>query len=348
MKRMIMVLLAIGLVVLTACAVEDKVEAPPDVVTEGNGFLAGNIGLGGLMAGDSEGSVYYRSESDHWALYKSNLQGTEKVKLSDDRISNINVLGGWIYYTNFDDNFSIYKIKTEGSERQRILEGYCTNLYATGERLYFDMRDDTNMSHVYSMGTGGSDLKMIIPEASMAYYHDDVVYYIAKDGLKLWQLDLVTGEQRKLTDTHSAYVVVDDTGIYYWSVNEGTFNQMNLDGSDDRVVLSGGDYYNKSERNIYFIKAGGNYDVYELNLDTETETRLSLFSSEIFDENGKVIEDLTSQSDDDFSFQEGAAFIYIIENEVFARGILVESLSLSGKVDCLMHFDGAGNSEFWD
>jgi hypothetical protein len=141
---------------------------------------------------------------------------------------------------------------------------------------------------------------------------------------------------------------VDDTGIYYWSVNEGTFNQMNLDGSDDRVVLSGGDYYNKSERNIYFIKAGGNYDVYELNLDTETETRLSLFSSEIFDENGKVIEDLTSQSDDDFSFQEGAAFIYIIENEVFARGILVESLSLSGKVDCLMHFDGAGNSEFWD
>lgn len=64
-------------------------ETPPVARTEGNGYLAGNIGLGGLMAGDSEGSVYYRSESDHWALYKAKLDGSEKLKLSDDRISNI-------------------------------------------------------------------------------------------------------------------------------------------------------------------------------------------------------------------------------------------------------------------
>jgi hypothetical protein len=348
MKRMIMVWMAIMLVTLTACVAEDQAEASPVVVAEGNGFFAGNIGLGGLMAGDSQGNVYYRSETDHWALYKANIGGSEKHKLSDDRISNINVLGEWVYYTNFDDNFSIYKIKADGSDRQRLLEGYCSNLYVTGERLYFDMRDGTNMSHVYSMDTNGGDLKKIIPEASMAYYHDEVVYYIAKDGLNLWQLDQVTGEHKKLTDTYSAYVIVDDTGICYWSVNEGTFNQMDLDGSGERVLISGGDYYNKSGKHIYFIKSGGNYDIYGLDLKTETEVKLSSFSGEVYDEYGEIIEDLNGISDDDFSFQEGAAFLYIIENEVFSRGTLVESFSMSGKVDCLMHFDGAGNAEFWD
>jgi hypothetical protein len=214
--------------------------------------------------------------------------------------------------------------------------------------MYFDMRDDSNMSHVYSVGTDGSDLKKIIPEATMAYYYDEVVYYISNNGLNLWKLDLETDEDKKLTDNYSTYVVVDDIGIYYWSVNEGTFNQMNLEGGDERVVLSDGDYYNKSSQYICFIKSGENYDLFELDLETETEERLSMFSSELFDENGKVIGDMTSLSEDDFSFQERAAFIYLIEDEVFSRGTLVESLLKSGKVDCLMHFDDEGNAKFWD
>lgn len=348
MKRKIMILMAIGLLTLTSCVMEDKVETPPVVQVDGNGFFAGNIGLGGLMAGDSEGKVYYRSESDHWALYKANLDGTEKIKLSNDRISNINVLGEWVYYTNFDDNFSLYKIRTDGSERQRLLEGYCSGLYVTGDMMYFDMRDDTNMSHVYIMKTDGSALEKIVPEASMAYYHDEVVYFISKDGLNLWQLDLGTNESKKLTDKYSAYVVVDDTGIYYWSVNEGTYNHKDLNGGTDSIVLRGGDYYNTSADKVYYIKSGDNYDVFELNLNTETELRLSSFSSEVFDEHGKTIEDLVTLSEDDFSFQEGAAFIYIIEGNIFSRGTLVESIPMSGKVDCLMYFDEAGNAKFWD
>ena len=348
MKRMIMILMAIGLMTLTSCVMEDEVETPPVVQVDGNGFFAGNIGLGGLMAGDSEGKVYYRSESDHWALYKANLDGTEKIKLSNDRISNINVLGEWVYYTNFDDNFSLYKIKTDGAERQRLLEGYCSNLYVAGDTMYFDMRDDSNMSHVYRMKTDGSALEKIVPEASMAYYHDKVVYFISKDGLDLWQLDLEMDESKKLTDKYTVYTIVDDTGIYYWSANEGTYNHMDLNGENNSVVLTGGDYYNASGGKVYYIKSGENYDVFKLDLNTETEVRLSSFSSEVFDEQGNKIEDLTTLSEEDFSFQEGAAFIYVIKDMVFSRGTLVESLPISGKVDCLMYFDGAGSAKYWD
>lgn len=348
MKRIFIGLIAIGILTLASCAVADETTIPPVVQADGYGYIAGNIGQGGLMAGDLKGSVYYRSESDHWALYTANLDGSEKVKLSDDRGSNINALGGWVYYTNFDDNFSIYKIRTDGSERQRIVEGYCSNLYVTGDRMYFDMRDESNMSHVYSVRTEGHDLKKIIPEAYMAYYYDDVVYYISYNGLNLWKLDIETEKKQKLTDNYSAYVVVDDTGICYWNVNEGTYNQMNLEGGEERTVLSGGDYYNKFNQYIYFIKSGQNYDLYALDLEIEIEDKLSSFSSEVFDENGKVISDLSSLSEDDFSFQERASFIYVIEGEVFSRGTLVESLSKSGKVDCLMHIDDEGNARLWD
>lgn len=338
MKRMIVIWMAIGVMTLSSCA----------TTTEGSGFLAGNIGLGGLMAGDTNGNVYYRSESDHWTLYKAKINGTEKLRLSEDRVSNINVLGEWIYYTNFDDDFSVYKIKTDGTDRQRITEGYCSNLYVVDDKIYFDMRDENNIAHVYSMNLNGDKLNKIIPEASMAYYYNEVLYYIANDGLNLWQLDLMTNEHKKINEEYSAYVIVDETGIYYWSVNEGTFIHMNLDGDDEKVVITGGDYYNKSGNHIYYVKASGNYDMYEYDIVTETETRLSTFSSEVYDENGEVIEDLTSLSIDDFSFREGAGFVYLIEDEVFSRGTLLESLSMSGKVDCLMHFDGEGNAKYWD
>ena len=158
----------------------------------------------------------------------------------------------------------------------------------------------------------------------------------------------MTNEHKKLSDKYSAYVIVDETGIYYWSVNEGTFNHMELDGSDESVVITGGDYYNKLGNHIYYVKASGNYDLYEFDIETGTEVRLSSFSSEFFDENGEVIEDLSSLSVDDFSFREGAGFIYLIEDEIFSRGTLLESLSVSGKVDCLMRFDDEGNAKYWD
>ncbi|HAE42465.1 MAG TPA: hypothetical protein DCG34_06025 [Clostridiales bacterium] len=61
MKRIIIVLMAIGLLTLASCAVEDQIATAPVVQAERNGYMAGNIGQGGLMAGDSEGSVYNRS-----------------------------------------------------------------------------------------------------------------------------------------------------------------------------------------------------------------------------------------------------------------------------------------------
>lgn len=37
--------------------------------TEKLGFMGGNIAAGGLMAGDGNGWIYYRSEANGWKLY---------------------------------------------------------------------------------------------------------------------------------------------------------------------------------------------------------------------------------------------------------------------------------------
>ena len=170
--RGLALLLAALLLLLAACAPADGGKEPEQPENQGPaqgieetdsgaeklGFRGGNIGTMGLMAGDGEGWVYYRSEADNWNLYKARLDGSEKTRLAEDCPACINVLGGWVYYCNYFDGLSLYRVRTDGTGRERLVEGTCDNLYAAGGGLYFDRRDETNRSHVYRCDLDGGNL----------------------------------------------------------------------------------------------------------------------------------------------------------------------------------------------
>lgn len=63
--------------------------------------------------------VYYINISDSDRLYKVKLDGTDRMKLSDDSCSNLEIVGDWIYYANLTDN-KYYRVKTDGTQRQAI------------------------------------------------------------------------------------------------------------------------------------------------------------------------------------------------------------------------------------
>jgi len=46
-------------------------------------------------------------------------------------------------------------------------------------------------------------------------------------------------------------VTVDESGIYYWAVDEGEFRCMDHDVSNRSVILRGGDIFNYSDGNLY-------------------------------------------------------------------------------------------------
>jgi len=310
------------------------------------GFSGGNIGQGGLMCGDNDGSVYYRSEADNWCLYKSKLDGSEKQKLSDDVPCDINVLNGWVYYANYKDGFSIYRIKTDGTGRAQLKSGYCRNLYAVGDHIYYDVRDEANVSHIHRMGVDGGNDELLISQARLMYYYDGSLYYL--NGLFLWKYDLETRKSVQLNDKYSHYVTADQSGVYYWAADDNAFVHMSHTGTDSEVLLSGCDYFNVSDNCVYYMKYGGNYDFYRLSLDTGEEVQLSSFMAGSFDENGNIIEDIDSVAEGDNVFHEGGTFTYVIEGHAFVRGILRQSLLQKGRLDCLIRLDGAGNMEPWD
>ena len=325
------------------------------------GFTGGNIASGGLMAGDGSGWVYYRSEQDGWKLYKARFDGSEKVLLSDDYPSEINVLDGWVYYTNYLDNFSIYRIRTDGRDRQKLVDGYCANLHVAQSGLYFDKRDEENGRHVYQGRLDGSDLEELVSDMEVAGYYAGILY--CKSPARLCAYDLTTETLTDVCDQYTHNISVDETGIYYLAVDRMDFCRLDLVTAQEEVLHSGGDYYSHHDGKLYYLGYGGSENkvlcVYCLDENQETQVVLTL-SDQSFDGSGRLlgltvqqIREGTVELDEKdgtegfTGFTEQAGYVYVIEDRVFSRGVLRNSILETDKVDCWILLDGE-NGIVWD
>ena len=328
------------------------------------GFENGNLAAGGLMCGDENGWVYYRSEADHWNLYKAKIDGTEKTKICDDTPAYINVLDDWIYYSNFNDGFSIYRIRTDGNNREKLIDGYCGNLHVTSEKLYFDLRNENNAPQIYSADFDGSNKNLIAENLYVAAYYDGILY--CRDTKSLYAVNAVTGTTDKIFVGYTHNIAVDDSGIYFWAVDDGTF--CRIDNNGNKTVLhSGGDFFTYADVELYYWSYGGeNFDydcIYCLDtVSNQTKTVLSL-SPQYFDAAGNDLgitirdlrdgvvtpdESMINPQDGVFKgFCESVDYTYVIDGCAFSRGAMRDSLLQTGKLDCWIQCnDAEGN--VWD
>lgn len=376
-KTILYLLMCIAIVSFSACEMMQIPSTPPpgteglsttsdDILhTSKYGFVGGNVGAGGLMAGDGNGWVYYRSESNDWRLYKAKLDGTEKTLLCEDSPCDINVLGEWVYYSNGGDRFSLYRIRTDGTDRQKLINGYCQNLYVTSRGMYFDMRDKNNSAQTYYMELVGGDPMLLVPNMQVAAYFDGTLY--CRSTNKLVAYDTETGNTADICRKYTYNVSVDDTGIYYWSVDENTFCHMDPVSGKERVVLVGGNFFNYSNGKLYYLGYGGennNYIcMYCLDIDEGTTSTVLSLSDQYFDSNGNLlgitieqVRDGTVEIDESYfdneegmfdGLSEQIGYAYIIENKAFSRGVLRKSILETGRADCWLLYDGLGGI-VWD
>lgn len=78
-----------------------------------------NLKQGGNVAYQN-GVVYYANHLDSFKLYKINIDGTQKRRISHDIPTQINVVGQYIYYINSNDatgKRGMYRITTNGRDR---------------------------------------------------------------------------------------------------------------------------------------------------------------------------------------------------------------------------------------
>jgi ribosomal protein L20A (L18A) len=82
--------------------------------------------------------------------------GITILKLTDDSVRDINVVGDWLYYANGSDMFNIYKIRTDGTERTSLNVGG-TYINVAGNWIFYD---DGN-GNFYKIHSDGTDKQLV-------------------------------------------------------------------------------------------------------------------------------------------------------------------------------------------
>ena len=86
---------------------------------------------------------YYASLSADYALYSSNLDGTQIGQLSAQRAPYLTIHNDTIYFSNYSHNGWLYSINTSGSNLTQINDIQVANLYVHDGWLYYN-DDDSN------------------------------------------------------------------------------------------------------------------------------------------------------------------------------------------------------------
>lgn len=143
--------------------------------------------------------IYFMNDTDLSTLYRTKLDGTERVKLADtatsaevkdnevfyigdnenlfmlsngskqtklsnDRVSNFDTKGDWVYYVNYTESQALYRVKKDGTGNQNITGDYVWLFKINGETIYYINWNDGKL---YSMGLDGANKKEITSKCSI-------------------------------------------------------------------------------------------------------------------------------------------------------------------------------------
>lgn len=257
-----------------------------DVEEKGN--TNANIANGG-KACEKDGFIYYSGANN--GLYKMKSDGTEKVKLLDDSVADINVVDGWIYYLNVRDynenpNSRIYKVKIDGTCKTEVYsQDNISNLIVINDWVYYKAFSNYNPGYsIYKIKVDGTDKMQIINEGFIRYINvnDGYIYYNTPNEIDKIKVD-GTGKT-KIYDLSkpSEFMTIDNQNIYFDLAGMDYFRhniyKMDFDGKALQKVITfnsdatelfnpyffnlDGDwvYYSvedKSENSIYKVKTSG-------------------------------------------------------------------------------------------
>lgn len=106
--------------------------------------------------------LYVIGEYPTRGLYKVKKDGSSSVKMIDEQLSYLNVIGEWIYFIIYDDG--IYKMKTDGTEKQKLYSGDVFSLCIADDWIYFGKwseYEEYEKEGYYRMKKDGSSIQTI-------------------------------------------------------------------------------------------------------------------------------------------------------------------------------------------
>ncbi|WP_163195297.1 DUF5050 domain-containing protein [Clostridium thermarum] len=175
--------------------------------------------------------VYYRNTQDKNKLYKSKLNSELKVKLTDDQVSSLNLIGNKIYYRNGSDGGKIYSIKIDGSERTLVAAVPVEDFTVSGQYIYYKSSADKKL-YKSSLNGQGSVLISEDPVNKFIVRGTTIYYINSSQGNLLFRINIDGTGKMPVSSVQVTNFAYDEGRIYYVSGVDSKIYSMNLEGND--------------------------------------------------------------------------------------------------------------------
>ncbi len=108
-------------------------------------IIAGNVMTnyyeGNCLCSDGE-RYYYRSLSDMYYLYSSDINGNDRIKLAEEVPGVIYIKDEWVYFENLSDDSKLYRVRKNGSDLQKISDIIMKNFILCDGYFYYISEED--------------------------------------------------------------------------------------------------------------------------------------------------------------------------------------------------------------
>jgi len=270
-----------------------------DVGTAGN--TPGNIVNEGFVAMQGD-KIYYLSgyETLGGLIHVMNADGSGKTKLSDDKASNINVVGNKIYYRVLSGKGELYVMNTDGSDRTMLLyDEYTSRINVVDNKIYYikgsiDLNNnDTLYEELYVVNTDGSGkVKLTDDEPNFINVVGGRIYYANEnDDERMYVVNTDGSGRMKLNDDRAMYINVVGGRVYYTNLSDnGKLYVINIDGSG-RMKLNDDSSWNLNVAGdkIYYTNGSDNDKLYVINTDGSGRMKLNDDKSDYINIAGNII-----------------------------------------------------------
>lgn len=255
-------------------------------------------------------------------IHKVKWDGTEvKSYKVDDKLGFVFAQDGYMYFNTKND---IVKISEEDASIQTVIgKGGLLedNTKINKDKLWFT--DFSGDSAIYTLNNG-KNIKLSNNNSYLKYVVNNWIYYTYYENNR-WNIYRITtggGQKTKLSsDADVGNMFISNNKIYYLDNHSKTLREMNLDGSNKRVlsklVKNGLEIFDVSSGNIYFSEEdqqskNWNQSLYRVNISTGAKqllinTKLEFSGTWQRIENVKSIGDFVSYS---ISNQ-----VYVVKND---------------------------------
>lgn len=256
-------------------------------------------------------------------LYKTKLDNSETIQISEDLGLFLILEGEWIYYSDItqDNTEAIYKIKTDGSEKTKLADDSIMlsmigkGFEVEGDWLYYlSMKEEGSLNRIQI--DDGNKQSLMEDQTFIFELKDDWIYYnVMEDGAGLYKMKNDGSEKSLVLEENVILMDVSKDYIYFTDESGDNLRRSNLDGTDiDGLDID----------NVYLLQEEGDW-IYYISQPNIPESDNQLYRFKVGEGDSMKLTD-----DDSFFMEVAQGWVYYISIDEASYSFKLNKMKADG------------------